>query len=79
MPGVIATRKRKITTLNDIFSSIVYNDIIERFNIRNSGLFRRIIKFLIENIGNLISPNVIYNHIKHEIPEGLTPKIIYNY
>lgn len=79
MPGVIATRKRKITTLNDIFSSIVYNDIIERFNIRNSGLFRRIIKFLIENIGNPISPNAIYNHLKHDISEGLTPKTIYNY
>ena len=79
MPGVIATRKRKISTLNDIFSSIVYNDIIERFNIRNSGLFRHIIKFLIENIGNLISPNAIYTHIKREIPEGLTPKTIYNY
>ncbi|AWX31991.1 ATP-binding protein [Methanosphaera sp. BMS] len=79
MPGVIATRNRKITTLNDLFSSIVYNDIITRFNIRNSGLFRHILKFIIENIGNPLSPNAIYKHLKHDITKGLTPNTIYNY
>ncbi|WP_323737091.1 ATP-binding protein [Methanosphaera sp. ISO3-F5] len=79
MPVTIATRKNKLTTLNDLFSSILYNDIIERFNVRNTGLFKRIIRFIIENIGNLISANSIYKHLKPTIPEGLTTKTIYNY
>lgn len=78
LPFTISATANKITTLKDLYSSIIYNDIVKRYNIRNIALFERITKYLIENIGNLISGNSIYNHFKHENID-LTKNTIYNY
>ena len=78
LPQVIATRNNKTTPLRDLFSSIIYNDLIERFNIRNNGLFKRTIKFLLENIGNLISGNSIFNYLHHD-NKKMNKNTVYNY
>ena len=77
-PLAIMAREYKTTVLNDLFSSIVLNDVVKRYEIRNVGLFFRITKYLIENVGNLISANSIYNYLKHDDLK-LTKNTIYNY
>ena len=78
MPFTISTRTNKITTLNDLYSSIIYNDIVQRFSIRNIGLFKRVTRYLIENVGNIISANSIYNQIKNTGTK-ITKNTVYNY
>ncbi|MBR5503507.1 MAG: ATP-binding protein [Methanobrevibacter sp.] len=77
-PTVISSDNHKEIILNDLYSSIILNDIVSRYEIRNVGLFGRIIKFLMENIGNLISANSIYNYLKGKRID-ITKSTIYNY
>lgn len=78
MPLAISSQIDKELVLNGIYSSIILNDIIERYEIRNAGLFNRIVKYIIENTGNLISANAIYKYLKHE-KLNITKQTIYNY
>ena len=78
IPLTISSQHDKELVLNGIYSSIILNDIIERYEIRNVGLFNRIIKYIIENTGNLISANAVYKYLKHE-KLRITKTTIYNY
>lgn len=77
-PTAISSNDHKEIILNDSYSSIILNDIVTRYEIRNVGLFSRIIKFLIENVGNLISANSLYNYLRGQGME-ITKPTIYNY
>lgn len=76
-PFTISSRLNKLTTLNDLYSSIIYNDIVQRFQIRNMGVFKRIVKYIIEKVGNEISVNSLYNELKNT--DRITKNTIYNY
>ena len=78
IPLTISSEQDKELVLNGIYSSIILNDIIERYEIRNIGLFNRIVKYIIENTGNLISANAVYKYLKHE-KLNITKQTIYNY
>ena len=77
LPVVIDSKNHKEITLNDLYSSIILHDIVERFKIRNVVLFNRITKFLLENVGNLISAHSVYTYLKHDMK--ITKSTIYNY
>lgn len=77
LPVTIDSKNHKEITLNDLYYSIILHDIVERFEIRNVGLFNRITKFLVENIGNLISAHSVYTFLKHDLKISKTT--IYNY
>lgn len=77
-PLAISSQQDKELVLNGIYSSIILNDIVERYEIRNIGLFARIVKYIIENTGNLISANAIYRYLKHE-KLSITKQTIYDY
>lgn len=76
--AISAEVEDKLVILRDLYSSIFLYDVVERYQIRNMGLLKRITKFLIENVGNLISANSIYKYLKQS-KLGLTPNTIYNY
>ena len=78
IPLTISSQHDKELVLNGIYSSIILNDIVERYEIRNVGLFNRIVKYIIENTGNLISANAIFNYLKHDKLK-ITKPTIYNY
>ena len=78
IPLTISSQHDKELVLNGIYSSIILNDIVERYEIRNVGLFNRIVKYIIENTGNLISANAIFNYLKHD-KLRITKPTIYNY
>lgn len=52
--------------LKDLYNTIVLKDIIERNNIKDINLLNRIIQFMMENIGGIISSNSIANYLKSE-------------
>lgn len=65
-------------TIRDIYSSIIFHDIVERHNIRNTELLSRIVKFIFDNIGSIFSVNSISDYLKSE-HRNLSPETIYNY
>ena len=52
--------------LQDVFNSIIYRDLIERYNIRDVALLKRLINFLLDNVGNVFSANSISKFLKNE-------------
>ncbi len=64
--------------LQDIFNSIMYRDLIERYSIRDVGMMNRLIMFLLDNVGNVFSSNSISNFLKSE-RISLSPLTIQNY
>jgi len=59
-------KQSKQTYLEDIFNTIVINDVVERNKISDIDLLKRIIVFLLDNIGNPFSANSICKHLKNE-------------
>lgn len=68
----------RITYLSDVYNSIILKDIIERENIRDPELLRRLLNFVIGNIARPFSANSVKNYLKNE---GITasPTTIINY
>jgi predicted AAA+ superfamily ATPase len=78
IPLTISAENDKELVLNGIYSSIILNDIVERYEIRNIGIFNRIVKYIIENMGNLISANALYTYLKN-MNLSIAKPTIYNY
>ncbi|MBK5247694.1 MAG: ATP-binding protein [Peptostreptococcaceae bacterium] len=64
--------------LEDIFDSIIIKDIARRENIRDIELLRRIILFLMANMGNTFSAQSIVAYLKSE-KRTLSMETLYNY
>lgn len=43
---------------------MLFRDIAERFSIRNTVLLRYLFKYLLQNVGNLLSVNKVYNDLR---------------
>ncbi|BBG65333.1 predicted ATPase [Hydrogenimonas sp.] len=56
--------KRRI--LKDYLDLIVYKDVVERYGIKNQSLLKHLIKYLIVNMGTLVSFNKLYNIYKSQ-------------
>lgn len=64
--------------VQDIYSSIVLRDIISRNGIRNVDLLDRIVKYIFDNTGNLISGKKISDFFKSE-RRSVNLETVYNY
>jgi len=64
--------------LEDIYSSILLNDIVARYSIRDVDLLKRFMKYLLHNIGQIFSAQSIANFMKNE-SRGLSRETLYNY
>ncbi len=56
----------KIQTLQNYFNTIIYRDIIERYNVENQTALRYFTKRLIANLGKPSSINKIFNELKSQ-------------
>lgn len=61
-----------------IYASVITRDISKRHKIRNKELFDRVVKYIIENVGNTFSANSIVKFLKSE-NRSLSVETIYNY
>jgi uncharacterized protein len=70
--------KSAMQYLSDIYDSIILKDIATRNKIRDIELLKRIILFLIGNIGNTFSAANITKYLKNEF-RSVSAETIYNY
>ncbi|MBR6952789.1 MAG: ATP-binding protein [Campylobacter sp.] len=56
----------KTRYLNELNETIIFNDIISRYNIRKIDLFRRITNFVLMSNSRIFSANSIYTYIKQQ-------------
>jgi len=64
MPGLKAlnfNEEMVYQTLEGIFSTVLIKDVIEKADVKDSVLLKKIIKFLADNVGNNVSVNKIKN------------------
>jgi predicted AAA+ superfamily ATPase len=52
--------------LNSIYNTIVYRDVISRYNLRNSHILEKLLQFLADNIGSLFSAKRISDFLKSQ-------------
>lgn len=80
MPQIFNTTsivERKLY-LKDLYNSVILKDIVERNKIKDINLLNRVIQFIMENIGGIISSNSITSYLKNEKIQT-TPDTILNY
>lgn len=64
--------------LGDIYDSIILKDIVTRYRIRDVEQFKRMLMYLISNIGNIFSAANITKYMKSEF-RGISTETLYNY
>ena len=62
----------------DIYSSVILRDTIQRHNIRNVELLERVVKFVLDNIGNRLNAKNIADYFKSQ-QRKVDINTIYNY
>ena len=74
------SKNEKLKYLKDIYSTIVLNDIISRYNVRDIDLLNRILRYLLSNIGQLFNANNVCNYLnKNENKANISINTVYNY
>lgn len=61
-----------------IYASVITNDISRRHNIRNTELFDRVVRYILENVGMTFSAPSIVKFLKSE-NRSLSVESVYNY
>jgi len=64
--------------LQDIFDAILLKDIVKRYAIRDTALLEKIIKFIMDNIGNTFSAKTIIDFLRNQ-GRRLGAETVYNY
>lgn len=64
--------------LNDIYSSIILKDIAERNHVRDIEQLKRVIFYLIANVGNTFSASSVMKYLKNE-KRSMSTETLYNY
>ncbi len=64
--------------LRNIFTTIIYKDVIARHNIRNTNILENLVRFLANNVGNIISAKKISDYLKSQNLK-VSVQVILNY
>lgn len=64
--------------LKNIYSTIMYKDIVSRFNIRNTHFLENLVKYLAQNTGNVISAKKISDYLKSQ-KQSVSHQVALNY
>lgn len=61
MPGSYEyeSEEQRFAYIEDVYKTILERDLVKKYKIRNTSEFLRISEFMMDNIGNLLSPNNI--------------------
>ena len=76
---VYNSEEQRFAYVEDVYKTILERDLVQKYKIRNTFEFFRISEFMMDNIGNLLSPNNIcdtLNHGKSEITRKTVDKYI---
>ncbi len=64
--------------LKNIFNTVIYKDVISRFQIRNTAFLENLVFYLANNVGNIISAKKISDFLKSQ-KINMSPQIVLNY
>lgn len=64
--------------LKSVYSTIIFRDVLGRYNLRNSNFLERLVHFLADNIGSLFSAKKISDFLKSQ-QTNLAPNLIQQY
>lgn len=64
--------------LKSVYNTIILNDVVARFNIRNVNFLSRLLEYLADNIGSLVSAKRISDFLKSQRIKT-TPNIVLDY
>lgn len=64
--------------LKNIYNTIIYKDIVSRFNIRNTIFLENLIKYTADNVGNIFSAKKISDYLKSQ-KLNISPQIVLTY
>lgn len=80
MPGSYPyqSNEKKYEYIKDVYSTILMRDLVEKYKIRNKQEFMSIAEFMMDNIGNLLSPNNISKTLNNSDSE-ITRKTVTKY
>ena len=80
MPGsyVYTQTKDRYIYLSDVFKTIVLRDLIDKYKIRSQNEIKKLSEYMMDNIGNIASPNSICKYLNQENVK-ITTKTISKY
>jgi len=64
--------------INDVYDSIVLRDVVQRYRIRNVDLLNRIMKYIMDNVGNTFSAKNVADYFKSQYRK-VDLNTVYNY
>ncbi|MCL5260092.1 MAG: ATP-binding protein [Gammaproteobacteria bacterium] len=64
--------------LRNIYTTILFKDVIAKFKVRNIHFLERLIEFLADNIGSLVSAKKISDFLKAQ-KTNISPQVVLNY
>ena len=70
--------KEAARAVRDVYGTILIRDLVEKYRIRNTSEFASISEFMMDNIGNLLSPNNICKTLNNDQRE-ITRKTVSKY
>ncbi|MCL2148285.1 MAG: ATP-binding protein [Methanomassiliicoccaceae archaeon] len=65
--------------VTEIHNTALFRDVVRRNSVKNPQLMDRIVAFIYDNVGNLVSPSGIANYLKSQGRKGTDPETIVNY
>ena len=63
---VFLPRELKLKTLQEYFEVMLYRDLVERYQIKDTLVLKYFLKRLVENTGKILSVHKIYNELKSQ-------------
>lgn len=64
--------------LKNIYNTILFKDIIEKHKIRNVHFLERLVEFIADNVGNMVSAKKISDFLKSQ-KLNISPQVVLNY
>ncbi|RDC56097.1 ATP-binding protein [Pedobacter chinensis] len=62
----LALNEQAFEYLNSIYTTILFRDVVSRYNLRNSNFLEKLVLFLADNIGSLFSAKKISDFLKSQ-------------
>ena len=78
MPGAYVYGEQKQDYVREVYRTIIVRDLVDKYKIRNEAEFKNMAEFMIDNIGNLLSPNNVCNCLNYN-KSSITRKTISKY
>ena len=80
MPGSLVYEDivNKYNYLSDFFNTVLLRDLINKYKIRNQNEIKKLSEYMMDNIGNILSPNNICNCLNND-KVNITRKTISKY